>query len=210
MVATDIDDTENIKALEEKLPIERIDVELLNPEEKKKYCMVSTHRFASCIHLNHLHDTLELGNLKVYGHFLLCFGCGWQVVERRPVYSSKSTMTSSNESLFSALLSPITGNFPHKGPVTRTLMFLWCESAQAVKQTAEWSVIWDYPTFMWRHRNAILRMALRIKLPGHRWPRHWPNSGIVRQWGWFNTKMSSCQYWNFHCGDKTIFRPSYL
>ena len=59
MVATDIDDNENIKALEEKFPIERIDVELLNPEEKKKYCMVCTHRIASRIHLKHLHDTFS-------------------------------------------------------------------------------------------------------------------------------------------------------
>ena len=69
---------------------------------------------------------------------------------------------------FCRVTSPVTGDFPHKGPVTRTLMFLWCGSAQTVKQTAKWSVIWDYPTFMWRHRNAILWMALRIKLPGHR------------------------------------------
>ena len=27
---------------------------------------------------------------------------------------------------------------------------------------------------------------------------------------WFNTKMSSYQYRNSHCGDKTILRPSYL
>ena len=28
--------------------------------------------------------------------------------------------------------------------------------------------------------------------------------------GWFNIKMPSYQYRKFHCGDKTIFRPSYL
>ena len=28
--------------------------------------------------------------------------------------------------------------------------------------------------------------------------------------GWFNIKMSSYQYRKFHCGDKTILRPSYL
>ena len=27
---------------------------------------------------------------------------------------------------------------------------------------------------------------------------------------WFNTKMTSYQYRKSHCGDKTIFRPSYL
>ena len=27
---------------------------------------------------------------------------------------------------------------------------------------------------------------------------------------WFNIKMSSYQYRKFHCGDKTILRPSYL
>ena len=35
-------------------------------------------------------------------------------------------------------------NSPHKGPVMPTLMFLWCGSTQAVKQTVEWRVIWDY------------------------------------------------------------------
>ena len=28
--------------------------------------------------------------------------------------------------------------------------------------------------------------------------------------GWFNIKMTSCQYRKSHCGDKTILRPSYL
>ena len=28
--------------------------------------------------------------------------------------------------------------------------------------------------------------------------------------GWFNIKMSSYQYKKYHCGDKTILRPSYL
>ena len=27
---------------------------------------------------------------------------------------------------------------------------------------------------------------------------------------WFNIKMSSYQYWKSHCGDKTIWHPSYL
>ena len=33
---------------------------------------------------------------------------------------------------------------------------------------------------------------------------------IKRPRSWFNTKMSSHQYRKFHCGDKTILRPSYL
>ena len=45
-------------------------------------------------------------------------------------------------------------NSPHKGPVMRILMFLWCGSSQAVKQTVELPVIWDYMTFNWRHRNV--------------------------------------------------------
>ena len=48
--------------------------------------------------------------------------------------------------------SPV--NSPHKGPVMRTLMFLWCGSAYAVKQTVAWPVIWYYMTSMWRHRNV--------------------------------------------------------
>ena len=30
-------------------------------------------------------------------------------------------------------------------------------SAQTIKQTVEWAVIWDYMTFIWRHRNAMLK-----------------------------------------------------
>ena len=48
---------------------------------------------------------------------------------------------------------------PHKGLVTRTLMFLWCVSAWAVKQTIEWPVIWNYMTFMWCHRNAVTNVC---------------------------------------------------
>ena len=33
---------------------------------------------------------------------------------------------------------------------------------------------------------------------------------LVMCWGWFNVKMSSYQYRKSHCGDKTIWRPSYL
>ena len=47
--------------------------------------------------------------------------------------------------------SPV--NSPHKEPVMQTLIFLWCGSAQAVKQTVYWLVIWDHMTFMWHHRN---------------------------------------------------------
>ena len=35
--------------------------------------------------------------------------------------------------------------------------------------------------------------------------KHWELQGP-----WFNIKMSSYQYRNSHCGDKTILRPSYL
>ena len=49
--------------------------------------------------------------------------------------------------------SPV--NSPHKGPVTQTLMFLWCESTKVIKQTVEWPVIWDYMTFIWCHRNEM-------------------------------------------------------
>ena len=48
--------------------------------------------------------------------------------------------------------SPV--NSPHKGPVMRTLMFLWYGSVIAVKQTFEWPVVWDDMTFIWRHRNV--------------------------------------------------------
>ena len=44
---------------------------------------------------------------------------------------------------------------PHNGPVMRTLKFLWCGPAYAVKQTFELPVIWDYMTFLWRHRNEL-------------------------------------------------------
>ena len=60
---------------------------------------------------------------------------------------------------FSALLAlcvgntPVNGEFPLQRPVMRTLVFLWCVSIHAVKQTVEWSVIWVYMMFMWRHRN---------------------------------------------------------
>ena len=36
-------------------------------------------------------------------------------------------------------------------------------------------------------------------------------SGTKKKYGpWFSIKMPSCQYSKFHCGDKTILRPSYL
>ena len=35
-------------------------------------------------------------------------------------------------------------------------------------------------------------------------------SVITRPELWFNIKMTSCQYRESHCGDKTIWRPSYL
>ena len=59
---------------------------------------------------------------------------------------------------FSALLAHLRGihrspvNSPQKGPVMWTLTFLWYGSA--VKRAFEWPVIWDYVTFMWRHRNG--------------------------------------------------------
>ena len=33
---------------------------------------------------------------------------------------------------------------------------------------------------------------------------------LLQSGGWFNKKMPSYQYRKFHCGDKTILRPSYL
>ena len=45
--------------------------------------------------------------------------------------------------------SPATS--PHKYPVMRALMFLWCGIGIAVKQTIERPVFWDYIAFTWRH-----------------------------------------------------------
>ena len=56
-------------------------------------------------------------------------------------------MVSSNGSFF-RVTDPVTGEFPDKVPVTRTLMFLWCGSTWAVKQTFEWPVIWDYSMYI--------------------------------------------------------------
>ena len=79
---------------------------------------------------------------------------------------------------FVALLAPITGEFPSQRPVTRsfdiffdlrTSMFLWCGSACAVKQTAEWPVIWDYMTFTWRHRNVFCKPMNMITISRLRW-----------------------------------------
>ena len=83
-------------------------------------------------------------------------------------------MTSSNGSFFRVTGplrwihgSPV--NFPHKGPVMRTLMFLWCGSALAIKQTVEWSVIWNSMTFMLRHRNV-------------HWNLHWVRLQNLNEW----------------------------
>ena len=45
-------------------------------------------------------------------------------------------------------------NSPHKGSVMQTLMFRWCRSVLAVKQTVERLMIWDYMKLMWCHRNG--------------------------------------------------------
>ena len=58
--------------------------------------------------------------------------------------------------------SPV--NSPHKAPVMRTLMFRWCGSAYAVKQTVEWPVIWDYMTFMWCHRNGYICLPSMLEV----------------------------------------------
>ena len=39
---------------------------------------------------------------------------------------------------------------------------------------------------------------------------HGFSSHIIDPGGWFNIKMPSYRYRKFHCGDKTILRPSYL
>ena len=44
---------------------------------------------------------------------------------------------------------------PVKGPIMRTLAFLWYGCALTVKQVVGWLVIWDYITFMWRHCNGV-------------------------------------------------------
>ena len=70
----------------------------------------------------------------------------------------RTMMTSSNGNFFPHYWPFVQGIHrsllysPHKGPVTRTLMFLWCQSAYAVKQSVELPVIGDYVIFMWRHR----------------------------------------------------------
>ena len=48
--------------------------------------------------------------------------------------------------------SPV--NSPHKGPVMRNFMFVWCGSAYTDKHTVEWPVIWDCMTFTWRYNNV--------------------------------------------------------
>ena len=47
-----------------------------------------------------------------------------------------------------------------KGPVTGILMFLWCQSKQAVKQTVESSVIWVRVGL----GLEIIRTMIRIKI----------------------------------------------
>ena len=51
---------------------------------------------------------------------------------------------------------PVTGPLwpvqsPHKGPVMRSLTFLWRNSIYQDKQTVEWLAIWDYVMVMWHH-----------------------------------------------------------
>ena len=44
---------------------------------------------------------------------------------------------------------------PLKGPIMRTLAFLWYGCTLTVKQVVGWLVIWDYITFTWRHCNVV-------------------------------------------------------
>ena len=57
--------------------------------------------------------------------------------------------------------SPV--NSSHKGPIKRTLMFLYCVSPLVIQQTVGWLVIWDYTIFMWRHRNGLLHIGNTIQ-----------------------------------------------
>ena len=56
-------------------------------------------------------------------------------------------------------------NSPHKWPVIRILMFLWCGSASAVNQTVEWQVISDCMAFMWRHCYGFERISHILTFP---------------------------------------------
>ena len=83
-------------------------------------------------------------------------------------------MTSSNRSVFC-----FTGSFccesPHKEPVPRTSMFLWCGSAYAVKQTVE---CWWFET-TWRSCDVIV-MSLSVA----------PNNLLVKLSGFFFFKCN--------------------
>ena len=76
--------------------------------------------------------------------------------------------------------SPV--NSPDKGPMMRTLMFLWCGSASAVKQTLKWLVIWDSMAFIWRHRNELWN-TLIIVLMTWLCDNIQQNSIIMNTWG---------------------------
>ena len=64
------------------------------------------------------------------------------------------------------------------------------------KKNLDWTVVYMYisDNILW---------CIYVRKLGYHWFRWW--SG-----GWFNIKMTSYQYRNSHCGDKTILRSSYL
>ena len=61
----------------------------------------------------------------------------------------------------------------------------------------------------WKPKVVIIE---RCRQQCNQWLRslHHNYSRFSSAGPWFNIKMSSYQYRKFHCGDKTILRPSYL
>ena len=84
---------------------------------------------------------------------------------------------------------------PHKGPVMRSLTFLWRNSVYDVKQTVEWLVTWDYMTVMWRHCNdwPLLehhdtRQSVNAchddVIKWNHFPRYWPFAQEIHRSRW--------------------------
>ena len=88
-------------------------------------------------------------------------------------------VTSSNGSFFSALLalcvgnSLVTGEFPSQRTSNAGFDVFLCGSAETVKQTIEWPVIWDSITFIWHHRDDIR------KIPTYPWENKTSPSGDI-------------------------------
>ena len=107
---------------------------------------------------------------------------------------------------FSALLalcagnSPVTGEFPAQRPVTRSFDIVFDLRLNKRLSKQSWGWWFETPSCpLWRHCNGSMRTVFPLLCCVMVWFR-----------APIHIKMSSYQYRKSHCGDKTIFRPSYL